>query len=353
MLLALHSVPLMLRPAQEEHSGFKMRWWHWLLVAALDVEANFLLVLAYQYTDITSVTVLDAFTVPTVIALSAGAFGERFSPRQLGAALLCILGIVLLVVQDFLHGTNADTELGSDDDHGNSPASAAWLGDLLVLLGAAIYGVSNVTQERLLSRFVDRVDYLAHLGGYGALIALTQTAIFERDALVSAWNNATAVAGHGGAGVGGIGTLIGLEIGFAAALVGFYMLVARLLELGSSATLMNLSLLTSDFFAVAVGVGLLHSKVGLVYAAAFGLTVGGLVLYHVEVARAGGERRHGMPTGCCAERLLDESAQDVVEDHHSDSDPQAQRSRRPGAVSTSGTSSESLPPIEPPTRSRR
>ena len=43
-----------------------------------------------------------------------------------------------------------------------------------------------------------------------------------------------------------------LEAGFVASMAGFYMLCALLLESGSSATLMNLSLLTSDFWAVAV-----------------------------------------------------------------------------------------------------
>ena len=75
--------------------------------------------------------------------------------------------------------------------------------------------------------------------------------------------------------------MLGLEGCFVLSLATFYVLVAWLLEKGSSATTMNLSLLTSDFWAVLVGVGLLHSQPGPVYALAFGLTVGGLLLYHL------------------------------------------------------------------------
>ena len=39
----------------------------WLLLGFADVEGNYLIVRAYQYTDITSVTLLDAFAVPGVI----------------------------------------------------------------------------------------------------------------------------------------------------------------------------------------------------------------------------------------------------------------------------------------------
>lgn len=42
----------------------------YLLLAFLDVEANFLVTKAYQYTSITSVTLLDCFTIPAVMVLS-------------------------------------------------------------------------------------------------------------------------------------------------------------------------------------------------------------------------------------------------------------------------------------------
>ena len=74
-LLSLHGIPRWLRrrrrastggraadeaapgaeAAESAAAGARLRPWQWLLLALADVEANYLLVLAYQYTDITSV----------------------------------------------------------------------------------------------------------------------------------------------------------------------------------------------------------------------------------------------------------------------------------------------------------
>lgn len=224
---------------------------------------------AYQYTDICSVAILDAFTVPTVMLLSSACVGVRYSAIQCGAALLCIGGIVALFASD----------LNASDT--NYPQ--AWLGDLLVLAGAALYGVSNVAQEHLVRTLGDRHTYLAHLGSYGAVIAIAQSVLLERRAISAAWHAAagTDLSG-GGAGAASIGELLALEAGFVTALTAFYIGVATLLEWGSSATTMNLSLLTSDFWSVAAGVTLLHSRPGLIYAVAFTMVVLGLALYHAD-----------------------------------------------------------------------
>ena len=103
-----------------------LRPWQWLLLAIVDVEANYLLVLAYQYTDITSVTLLDGFTVPCVMVLSRGLFGRRFSRRQLFGVMLCLGGLAVLVATDASHGNTQQ-------------AKQPLLGDALVLAGAALY----------------------------------------------------------------------------------------------------------------------------------------------------------------------------------------------------------------------
>jgi solute carrier family 35 protein F1/2 len=47
----------------------RTKWWFYLLLAIADVEANFLVVKAYQYTTITSVMLLDCFSIPCVMVL--------------------------------------------------------------------------------------------------------------------------------------------------------------------------------------------------------------------------------------------------------------------------------------------
>jgi len=77
-------------------------WWQWLLLALADVEGNYLIVRAYQYTDITSVTLLDAFAVPGVMLLSYSALGARYGGRQVAGVAVCLAGLVTLVTTDAL-----------------------------------------------------------------------------------------------------------------------------------------------------------------------------------------------------------------------------------------------------------
>ena len=46
-------------------------WYKYAALAGLDVEANYLVVLAYRYTSITSVTLLDCFTIPGALSFEA------------------------------------------------------------------------------------------------------------------------------------------------------------------------------------------------------------------------------------------------------------------------------------------
>ncbi len=79
---------------------------------------------------------------------------------------------------------------------------------------------------------------------------------------------------------------VGLLLGFAGCLFLLYSLVPLLLK-QSSATVMNLSLLTSDVYSLLFGLFLFHLKFSWLYFLAFGLVVAGLIVYNQapEVAR--------------------------------------------------------------------
>ena len=237
LLLALIFVPtLALTPRRRGLQRPKP--WHWLLVALADVEGNYLLVLAYRFTDLLSVSLLDAFTVPCVLLLSRCLFGVKYGARQLGAVALCLAGLAVLLASDALQRPPSSSAAET--------SGAAWLGDVLVLAGAALYAVSNVAQERLVQT-LDAAEYLAHLGAYGAVVSAAQAALLERSQIQAAWAAAD-------------GRVAALELGFIGCLTGLYLLAAALMRAGSTATTMNLSLLLSDFYSVLVGVGLLGSR---------------------------------------------------------------------------------------------
>ena len=66
-------------------------WYFYLMIAIADVEGNYFVVLAYQYTDIASATLLDCFTIPCVVLLSILILKTQYNRRyQLALALTAL-----------------------------------------------------------------------------------------------------------------------------------------------------------------------------------------------------------------------------------------------------------------------
>ena len=111
-------------------------------------------------------------------------------------------------------------------------------------------------------------------------------------------------------------TELGLFLAFTSAQMLLYLCVPQLL-LATGATFLNLSLLTSDFFAVAIGTLLFGDEVPGIYAAAFACTVGGLVVFHVKTADASvvvpGQAEQG-EGGRIGVRAVNEDARGLLQD---------------------------------------
>ncbi|RLN82515.1 hypothetical protein BBJ28_00020073 [Nothophytophthora sp. Chile5] len=119
-------------------------WWKYLLLAFADVEGNFLVVCAYKYTSISSVMLLDCFTIPVVMLLSAAFLRAKYTRSHYVAVLFCLAGISVLVISDVIR--DRETMLNGSFD------GSALYGDLLCLLGSATYACSNVGQEYLVKK---------------------------------------------------------------------------------------------------------------------------------------------------------------------------------------------------------
>ncbi len=132
------------------------------------------------------------------------------------------------------------------------------LGDALVILGAGLYAVCNVAQEKLLGdRGVEAPELLAYIGCFGALFSGGQAALLERGALRSFALSAASVQPF---------------LGFALSLFAFYLLVPKVLLWGG-ATVLNLSLLTSDLWSAVARVALFGG-----FGASLGAFLGALLL---------------------------------------------------------------------------
>eukprot|EP00064_Thunnus_orientalis_P022180 superscaffoldBa00007262_g22366 len=82
----------------------KSRWWKYLLLGLVDVEANYAVVKAYQYTTLTSVQLLDCFVVPVLMILSWWILKIRYRPVHYAAVCACLLGVGAMVGADVLAG---------------------------------------------------------------------------------------------------------------------------------------------------------------------------------------------------------------------------------------------------------
>jgi solute carrier family 35 protein F1/2 len=232
--------------------GMKLSKWLYLFAAFLDVEANFLVLLAYNYTNITSIMLLDCFTIPCVMTLSYFLLGCRYRQRHGLGVVLCIVGLVVIVVNDVLGGNT------NNQKH-------ALVGDLLCIGGSMFYASSNVIEETMV-KYVDKDEYLGYVGSFGVIIAFVQCMIFDLSGIQQATFTPTVVIAM---------------VGFVLCLFFMYTNTTSYLQ-ESDATLFNLSLLTSDVYAVIFTYFFDGYLVSWLYFLAFALVIAGLLLYHSE-----------------------------------------------------------------------
>ncbi|WJX84800.1 hypothetical protein P8452_67331 [Trifolium repens] len=231
------------------HQKPLVSWYWYLLLGFADAQGCYLVIKAYQYSSITSVTLLDCWVVPWVILLTWIFLGTRYSLWQLGGGTLCVLGLSLVLL--------SDTWDGSDGG-----GSKTLLGDVLVIVGTVFYAISNVGEEFCVKN-KDRIEVVTMIGVYGFLVTAIEVSILELKTLESIKWSADIVLAFAGYGVS---SFI------------FYSLAPFVLKLSGS-TMFNLSLLTSDMWAVVFRVFFYHQKVDWLYFLSF-LVVGiGLIIY--------------------------------------------------------------------------
>lgn len=235
--------------------GLAFPSWRYAVWALVDVEANLLVVMAFRYISVASLTLLDAFAIPSVLVLSRAFLGSRYTVWHLVACLVCMLGLCLTVLSDVAVGQSSFSQDGP-----------AWFGDAAVLAGAALYGLSNVMQEGLLKQGHRRCEALGMLGLWGTLFSGAHAVLWEREAIREIhWDAATVLC----------------LVGFQLCLFSMYTLTSTLL-LSSDAAFFNLALLTSDGYAWVYSCLVQHRRTTWTYVAAFVTTVTGLVMYHLQ-----------------------------------------------------------------------
>ncbi|CAI6334736.1 unnamed protein product [Periconia digitata] len=227
--------------------------WRFLILAFFDVEGNYFVVLAYRYTTILSAQLINFWAIVVVVCISFFFLRVRYHYLQVLGIFLCIGGMGILFGSDHLTKYN------------DFPAADALKGDLFALLGATLYGITNVFEEYLVSER-PLYEVVGQLGFWGMLINGAQAGIFDRASFRTAtWNSA----------VGGYLT------GYTLILFLFYTLAPVMFRL-TSAAFFNISLLTGNFWGVAIGVKVFHLQIHWMYPIAFVLILVGQVIYFLR-----------------------------------------------------------------------
>ncbi|XP_004494163.1 uncharacterized protein [Cicer arietinum] len=217
------------------HQKPLVSWYWYLLLGFADAQGCYLVIKAYQYSSITSVTLLDCWIVPWVIILTWIFIGTRYSLWQLAGGTICVLGLSLVLLSDSVGGGGG---------------------------GTVFYAVSNVGEEFCVKK-KDRVEVVSMLGVYGFLVTAVEVCILERKTLESVKWSTNIVLAFAGYSVSGFM---------------FYSLAPFVLKLSGS-TMFNLSLLTADMWAVIFRVFFYNQKVDWLYFLSFAVVGIGLVIY--------------------------------------------------------------------------
>lgn len=203
---------------------------------------------AYYFTSITSVALLDCWTIAWVILFTWIFLGTKYSLWQLVGAAICGVGLCLV--------------LFSDAGVGGGGGSNPLLGDILVTGGTVFFALSNVGEEFCVKKH-GLLEVLAMLGLFGMLFSIIEIAIFERKSLEAVTWSAELIL-----------TFAGYTMGFFM----FYTFTPLMLQKTGS-MLFNLSLLTADMWAVVIRILFYNQQVDWLYYVSFSIVGVGLFIY--------------------------------------------------------------------------
>lgn len=217
--------------------GWLLQFWRrgliYFVLGFIDVEGNYFVVKAYQYTSLLSAMLLDAWTTPVVMILSFFFLRSRYRWLQYVGVFVALCGLGMLVASDVITGKNYD-------------AANALKGDLFCILGATLYGFSNVGEEFLIRKH-PHYEVVGMLSFFATFINFVQLMILERNEFAAFSQQPFS---------------IGMMVIYTVCMFCIYSLGPIMFRM-SGAVVFNLSLLTSDFYGLIFGLGLFGYTVSI------------------------------------------------------------------------------------------
>jgi drug/metabolite transporter (DMT)-like permease len=264
--------------------------WAYSLIGLFDAVADYVNTLSSNYTTLTSVTIFNALSVPSAMVLSRVCLGRSYTSVHLLGAVVCIAGVFIDVLMDYdsdlndvdqrQDGRRLDDYFGYIDD--DAPEEETFfdydekayphkvLGDLLAITGGCLYGAIDVMAEYSARHYGGPMEFLAMIGLWGVLFSAVSAFIGEREEIAQ---------------------LFSTEVNYqcppaerfsllAASVLSLFMhsVGVAYFVLFSESALLNMSLLTGNFWAVGfsiLGQGIFPDPI--FYVALFLIIIGILV----------------------------------------------------------------------------
>ncbi|CAO3595504.1 unnamed protein product [Absidia cylindrospora] len=222
------------------------------LFSVVDVQANVLAVTAFRNTSVLSALIISSWTLPCIMLLSVVLLKTRYQPVHFIGVALGLVGLGFLIWGDMIV-----TESNHDGD--SSPSNHSWLGDIICLVSATLYAISNVTEEYLV-HYSTSQDFLYRIGLTGMIQSGVLACLFEYDTLTSInWSRHNV---------------------YVLCLFFMYSLIPTIYRL-AGAIFVGMSLVTSNFYSLLIGLVFLDAKMPPFYPLAYFLVIIGAALYNI------------------------------------------------------------------------
>lgn len=242
------------------------------LISLLDTAASLLVIHAVAYVSLPMRALLSTISTPVVMVLSYIFLRTNYKLLSVFGAALAVGGVVFASISQLSYTTDEGfkVHLGSDILMGYGMCS----------LSAVLYGVSNVYTEWVTKSGGSLLEYLALSSTFSTIWSMSYLLGFCTEELSSFKTIMTSMAG-----VYLCTCCLSLTL--------FYSLLP-IVMLRSSAALFNLSLLTTNFYSLAVGYWLFDDSVDRSFFISFVMVMLGLILFNLRSplpAEHGDERK--------------------------------------------------------------
>ena len=250
-------------------------WQAYLLLAILDVEANYLTMLSFQHTSLSSSMLLTSLSVFSTLLFRRCAFGKSsasYSYKKILGVCISVIGACLWIHKDFESNFFTNDAILSSNN--------VLYGDALAFASALLYGLNDVLLEYTVKSNNNRIEYLGMIGMFGFLFSIgIQVPILERDELFN-WISLLNLTEN---------VYWGLILLFVLVMSYFYVAVTVFLSV-NDATILNLSLQASPLWAVILATCMAHGEGGngstsgvqlppMAFFVALSMVVSGMYLY--------------------------------------------------------------------------